>query len=84
MENDKLIRERYDFCNKYIDMKTLPKEFQLGVSIMADTLLKDIAQLSLVRTKEHAEWIIEKHKIAKLSCELEEAVSYWKKKNNIQ
>ena len=81
MDEMKIIRNNHNFCNKYVDMNSLPKEFRTGVSMMADVLLKDIATLSLVRTKEHAEWIIEKSKIQKMACELEEALNYWRKRN---
>ncbi len=76
-----IISEEYPTTNKYVDMDSLPDEFKLGVSALARDLNREIAKLTLIRTKEYAEYIKNKSDLIRLTGELEEALDYWKKRN---
>ena len=80
--NDKneIIKKNWDYLNKHLDMESIPKEFRWGLANMVEILRADIATLSLVRTKEHAEYILNKSQLKKLCVELEEALDYWNKR----
>lgn len=80
-EDKDIIKENYSTTNKYLAMDTFPEEFKLGVSVMARDLNREIAKLSLIRTKEYAEYIKNKSDLIRLTGELEEALEYWNKRN---
>ncbi len=79
-EEQMVIKEEYQTTSKYVDMNTLPKEFKVGVSLLARDLNREIAKLTLIRTKEYAEYIKNKSDLIRLTGELEEALEYWRKK----
>lgn len=80
MEERDVIEQTSKITNKYIDMKSLPEEFRLGVSLMARDLYKDLTEATLVRTKEYAEHLKIKSELVRLTFELNEALEYWNNK----
>ena len=83
LEDKRIIKSNFKTTSTYLDMDSLPKEFHLGVSLMARELTKEIAKITLIRTKDYAEYIKDKSELLKLTLELEEALDYWKKKKSL-
>ena len=79
-EGIKMIKEQSLLVNKYIDMGSMPNEFKLGISLMARDLNREITKLTLIRSKEYAEYIKNKSDLIRLTGELEEALEYWQKR----
>lgn len=79
----KIIKRNLKITTNYLDMNLLPEEFHLGVSLMVENLTKKIAKVTLIRTKDYAEYVKEKSELLKLTLKLEEALDYWTKKKKL-